>query len=128
MRGRLFIFDWRAIRQLSPTDLQKYLKYCLGSSIQVPRVTKPTIFDSYLLNPMPLLRLKKPSIDFRDYMYLAAQRNYFDYKTTGDASLLLDIALCDWAELTISRNRLENNGLITITENDKIKLRYEEIN
>ena len=77
-------------------------------------------FDGYsfIINYAPLLKLVGNDIETFDYIALAAQRNYFDYKYLG--RLGLDINLC-----TVPVEKLKTNRLLKIGE-DYIHFRYEE--
>jgi hypothetical protein len=107
-------------------SFEKILKYCKNDPykakdalIQYIRKPDPK-FDGYsfLLHPQALLGIVGNDIQVLDYIGLAAQRNYFDYKYLG--RLGLDINLC-----SVPVEQLKTNRLLRIEE-DYIHFIYEE--
>lgn len=107
-------------------SFEKILKYCNNNPYKAKdalmahiRNPKPH-FDGYsfLVNPHPLLGVVGNDIQVLDYIGLAAQRNYFNYKYLG--RLGLNINLC-----SVPVEQLKTNQLLKIGE-DYIQFRYEE--
>ena len=107
-------------------SFEKILKHCNNN----PYKAKDTLirhilkfdpkFDGYsfLVNPHPLTKVIGNDIQVLDYIGLAAQRNYFDYKYLGRSGL--NINLC-----SVPIERLKTNQLLILGD-DYIHFRYEE--
>lgn len=107
-------------------SFEKILKYCNNDPYRakdalIAHILNPNPkFDGYsfLLNPTPLPGIIGNDMDVLDYIGLAAQRNYFDYKYLG--KLGLNINLC-----SVPVEKLKTNRLLKFGE-DYIHFIYEE--
>lgn len=107
-------------------SFEKILKHCNNNpyktkDVLIKHFQKPEArFDGYsfIVHPQPLCSLVGNDIQILDYIGLAAQRNYFDYKYLGRLGLNID--LC-----SVPVEQLKTNQLLKIG-GDYIHFRYEE--
>jgi hypothetical protein len=125
----MLLYDWKKLLIVSNRKIDKVVLALRAMTSDRPPLNqydpiykyyyKDLSGNSFLLNPVPLLRSAYTNKEIVEYVGLASFRNYSTYLTTGDARL--DVLHSPVSIQTINKNRLLS------VEDDHVLFKYEEV-